>query len=309
MPRIPNKPSFPNVATEELKKSLDKVRQAVTDSTGADGKVSLDEVAEKLQGDAVAEKALDVVRGDDAFVRTETRTSVGCGGGRETREVRVPPKMLEGAEVQSALSALIAARTAVDAKDRDSDGLLSKTEIETSRGDSLAENIADRTSGLSTAAFKGEMDTWARELRSAQSSVESRQRVDRKIHQAAGDHAETALGKEAVVWGFRELVAKGSLYGDASSLDEKLTAAETSWLRFLPLFNATGPGHLSDQEIRGLFGTSDLNAFIAEKKASVGQLVGGDYEGRYLAGKNIEGLDQVNDPDFKKHTDSWRGGC
>lgn len=307
MPRIPNKPSFPNLTPENLKKTLDKVSKAVEEATSADGEVSLDDVAAKLTGDDAALSTLDAIRREDAFERTETRTSVSCGGDSSTREVRVAPESLQGAEVRSVLTALIAAKSDLDAVDSNADGRISIEEAEVNAGDTLSANLADAVVGEHLGTFESEMDNWAYAIRNVKNDLQIRTGSEVRIEQAARHHTSSSDAAEAVAWSFREMLSKG-MYVSVDLLEGELAGAETSWLRFVPLWNEGGPGHLSDNEVKRFLGTDDLRAFAADKKAELETKVGMSWSD-FLAGKDIDGIDQIDDPDVATRTSSRAYGC
>jgi hypothetical protein len=309
MPRIPNKPDFPNPATAELKQTLEKVKKAVEEATDANGEVSLDEVETKLAGDAAAGAAFDAVREHDGFERTETRTrNVGCGGGTETYEARVGPDKLEGAEVQSVLSALLSARGAIDAKDVNADGRIDKGEAATDGADNLAGEIADAVVELTVDEFESQMDDWAGALRDVRRDIDSRGRYENRIQDVCGNHAETELGRQALAWSFREVFAEGG-HLSWDDMHTKLKNAETHFLRFLPLFGSPRRNHLSEKEVKGLLGTSDLQGFIDGKREAIKDMLGGTWEEHWLEGKDLEGADQLDDPDLQGRSAFASSGC
>jgi hypothetical protein len=303
MPRI-TKPSFPNPATADLKRSLENVRDAVTVATDANGKVDLHDVEAQLQSDAAAKSALDAIRSDDAFAMTELR-SVGCGGGTQT--VQVPTDRLEGSQVQSVLSALVTAKAALDALDTDGDGRIDKGEAAAAGGSALPRVIADAALDGALEGFEAQMDQWASALRSVRYDVDERGRFENYIQDVCGDHAETELGRQALAWGFREVFARG---GKRSwdEMNKELKSAETHWLGFFPLFGAPKRNHLSEREIKKHLGTDDLQGFIDATRERIKNDLGGTWEEHWLEGKDIENADQLDDPDFAERTTSSSGG-
>ena len=51
----------------------------------------------------------------------------------------------------------------------------------------------------------------------------------------------------------------------------------------------------------------DLRAFTKERNAEIEARTGGPYETHFLEGKDLEGSDQLNDPDLQSR--SYRSGC
>ena len=305
MPTIPKKPAPLSVPRQDLTQGLDKLKDAIGEATRADGKVDIEAVEKKLAGDAVALEALDAIKGEDSFSRTETRSvSVGCGGGREDREFQVEPKTLEGHEVQSVLGALISARTKVEAKDANADGKIDGDEAKVSAGDDLAGNIADATLEPAQRAFNKELRAWSEAINRVRRNVESRVSSDESCVSMAKHHASSDVGAEALTWAYRTLFVAGQ--SSRWDMEDALKDAETGFLRFMPFFDATGPGHLSDREIRKHLGTNDLAAYAKDAQAALEDKLGGAFEATYLKGTDLEGVDQTNDPDVQRHVGA---GC
>lgn len=306
MPRIPDKPKFPNPRTSDMKESLDKLKGAFENATKADGKVDLNAVASHIGNDEVAKEALDAIRGNDAFERMEERQYVGCGGEPLMGKFAVEPKELEGAEVQSVLSALLSAKMKMDKQDANQDGVINKNEADTAQPDTLAGEIADATVGTALEGYEKELFQWSGAINRLKKNIGRRQRFDELIRDAAQKHAETGDGCEALVWAYRSVATMRSNFSPWHEMNEELNNAETSFLRFVPFFDAHQPGHLSDKEIKKHLGTSDLKAFVEETKASIASRVGGDYEGHWLTGKDLEGHEQLGDPDIISYASA---GC
>ena len=306
MPRI-NKPAFTPVPTEDLKKKLDKLGDAIKDATFPDGSVDVARVEDAVANDPSMRDAFEEVK--DQYSRKEMRTvSGGCGGGTERREVEVDPTALDAGEVRNVMSALLDAKTRLSENvDKDGDGLLTGSEV--IRPDAGAGHegriAADVVNGV-TGDWKAELNEWREAVTEAVDKLDTRQDLDARIGDVAGRRAESGLGKEAIVWAYREVLASGGSV-DKWDLDDKLKDAETSFLAKLPFFGSTvtDSPHLSDREVAGFLGTSDLAAFVAEKKAAITQSLGADYESSWLAGKDIVGVEQSDDPDFHR----VGGGC
>jgi hypothetical protein len=301
MPRI-NKPTFPQLTTADLEKKIDKLGDAIEQATAADGSVDVSKVEDAVSADPTLRSAFEEVK--DSFQRREMRTvSDGCGGGTTRREVDVDPAKLDAGEVRSVMSALLEAKTRVSTEiDKDGDGKLTADETDYPDGGAgLAGEIAGDVASGAVAGWKSEMREWRETITDALESVETRQRTDSRIEEIAGEHAATDLGKEAIVWSYREVLASGRGV-DTWHLEDQLDGAERSFLRHLPLFGRAvrGEGHLNDDEVMRFLGTNDLRELIAEKKQAIEQAVGGDYLTHWLEGRDVAGIDQKDDPDFHR---------
>ena len=300
---ITNKPSFPNPSVQELKGDLDKLKTAVDQSKHTDGSVNvarLEQLAD-ASGDRGLEYGVRTIK--DAFVRVERR-EVTDGCGTSMQDVRTSPTTLEAGEVQSVMQALTEAKRKVGSLDSNHDGKISKDEAARSGNlAGLAGELADNIVDGSLTAYKAELHAWREALTDVHESVQSRKDLDQAISRRAEHHAETPMGAEAIRWAYRNMATRGSNASmDSWSIEDDLQDAETSFLRFIPLFGIarrakTKEGHLSDKEVMKLFGTDDLAAFVADKQATVTGRVG-DYETAYLAGKDVAGVDALKDPDF-----------
>ncbi|MEE8409241.1 MAG: hypothetical protein V3T05_06530 [Myxococcota bacterium] len=301
MPTI-NKPTFPTPSVQDLKADLDKLDRAIQNAKNADGTVNVSALEAEVQasGDLGLKYGIETIK--DVFHRTEVRdVSHGCGG-RDMREIRVDPEKLESGEVVSLLQALVQAKSKVDAIDSNHDGSISKTEADhAGHPDGIAEDLADNMLDGALASFKAELHAWRQALTGIHESIKARKDVEGAITRRAGHHAQTAEGAEAITWAYRDMATRGT-HVDRWSIDDALENAETSFLRYIPLFGIARrakhkEGHLSDSEVRRLFGTDDLSAFIADTKAAVEGRVG-NYQTDYLTGKDIAGADGLRDPDF-----------
>jgi hypothetical protein len=306
MPRIPDKPRFPNPQTSKIQDDLQRLSQEIERATDAQGEVDMAEIRDRLSGDATATKALDVIQDEDSFQRMETRNvSVGCGGGTTTREVAVEPKILKRTEVQSVLDALISARSKVEVFDNDADGKIEKGEFDQipDRASGLAAKLATVFADGSVSTYRSEMRAWSDAIGDVRSSISQRNAYESNIVDAAKDHCESLTGAEAVAWAYRDILTATGRVG-WGEIDEALKNAETSWLRFLPFFGSER-GHLNDKEVKKHLGTDDLREFIADKKAAIEARLGGTYEAVFLKGTDIEGHEHVDDPDLAP----IRSGC
>lgn len=301
MPTI-TKPTFPNPSVQELKSDLDKLDRAIETAKSADGTLNIGALNTQVQssGDLGLKYGFDTIK--DAFRRTEIQeVSDGCGG-RSMREVQIPPETLNTGEVVSLLQALVQAKNKVDAIDSNHDGSVSKTEIDNvGRPDGIAERLANSMLDGALASFKAELLAWRSALTDIGRSINARSDLEGAITRRADHHAASSEGAEAIKWAYRDMATQGTRI-DGWSIDAKLEDAETGFLRYIPLFGIARrakqkENHLSDNEIRRMFGTDDLAAFIADKKAAVEGRVG-NYQNDYLAGKDIAGVDGLSNPDF-----------
>lgn len=307
---MPIKPSFPNPSTKELTQRLETFEKAVKASTAADGTLELQTLSAKLDqlgGSAelktTLESALETV--EDAFHRVKTETRSDCGGTTEVR-VRVNPKALSAAEVSKVVAALLNAKTAgIKLLDQDHNHTITADEAKTPKvTDNLAGALVRDTLGGTTTAHKREMRTWAAALRSVMLDVKERGSLEARIGDASSYHAESSQGADALAWAYRDFATAG-VKAEVWGIEKTLEKAETSWLRFVPFFRPQKKkGHLSDKEIRKHLGTDDLAAFVADKQAAVTARLGMDYFTGFLPGTDLEGHDQLKDPDFLASTAS-----
>ncbi|MBI2375677.1 MAG: hypothetical protein HYV07_16900 [Deltaproteobacteria bacterium] len=300
------KPSFPNPSTTLTKAALQKLEGLVESAKTPEGAVDVAALKQKVlaTGDVTLQDGLRAIT--DAFQRVETTTYSGsCGGSRSTR---LQPKSLAASEVMSVLGALVEARSKVDQADTNHDGKLQADEAKSVEGLSgLSGELAQVAVAAELKSYRLELRKWSDALGQVASSIDNRSRVDKEIVRAADHHAATPAGREAITWAYRDLATVG--HGlDVWDMREALEAAESSFLKYIPFFGRsvkTAAGHLSDGEVRDMFSTSDLASFAAEKRAAVEARVKMSY-GDYVLGKDLEGHEQVSDPDFKK---SYSASC
>lgn len=293
------KPKLPPLTPEKLQQSVDKLADVVKETRAADGSVDVAKVEAKVAGDPALKDAFEAVK--DAFPEREMRRVIeGCSG-YVMREVDVDPKKLEAGEVQSVMSALLQAKSRIAGKDANNDGKLSHAELRQGGfGDGLAGQVAYQVADAVMTPYERELHGWRTAVTDALTTLESRQGYDGAMQKVAGHHAATPEGKEAILWAFRDLLTQGK-DEHIWKIETDLKGAETSFLKHLPFFGervSNEKGHLDNAEVARFLGTSDLGSFIADKKAAVEARVGGDYEGTYLAGKDIAGVEQAKDPDF-----------
>lgn len=305
------KPAFPNLQPAQVNRSLDKLADTVKASQAADGSVDVKALEAKVEasGDPALRQGLESIK--DAFQRTEMRpvtsgcggtVSSGCGGSPATRAVKVDPKSLDSGEVQNVMSALLAAKAEVRSLDSNGDSRIDRAEANRAKDLSgLAGELAEAAVGGATAGFAAELKQWNEALSGVARSVDQRRSLDERIVGKAREHAASETGAEAITWAYRDLATQPAGV-DIWDMEKRLDDAETSFLRYIPFFGgaATGAGHLSDTEVKRMLGTDDLAGYAARKQAAVEARVGGDYAGHYLAGKDLDGVDQLNDPDFRK---------
>ncbi|MFZ9889656.1 MAG: hypothetical protein ACO3JL_19345 [Myxococcota bacterium] len=300
MVRIPPKPQFPKAKMSSLEQSLDRLESAMSSSTDAAGQVDLEQVAAKLVGDAGALEALRAVRDTDAFKRVETRrVASGCGNEMRDREVRSAPAALNGGEVQSVLSALIAARSALGNVDANRDGVLDAEEAK-ARPQPAQDDLAGRLAASVVDGYvkphERDFADWAHAAHKAQCHIDYRHTFDRDLQEIAQFRAQTPAGAEALTWAYRALHCERRTH--LSEVTDALRGAEGSWLRFIPFTKVTDEaGHLSDREIRKHLDTDDLASFVTRTKAALTEKLGGPYAETWLRGTDIEGHEALSDPD------------
>jgi hypothetical protein len=305
------KPSFPNPSTQQVEGKLDRLKDAVQDARKADGTVDVGQLEDAANGDVALEKGVREIK--DAYQRTETRTSSGCSGSG-TREVQVDPAKLEASEVQSVMSALMEAKSKVRGLDDNSDGRISKTEAkDADRLSGLSGELAEAALEGSLSSYYSEMSDWRDALNDTASSVRGRKRFDKQLGEAASHHAESVTGADAILWAYRDLSTRGR-NADIWDVKGKLENAETSWLRFIPFFGRsvkTRQGHLSDSEVRRHLGCDDLGAFASDKRAAIEARLGGDFAATWLAGSDLPGSEQLDDPEAGAlaNADPVSSGC
>ncbi|MFH1809319.1 MAG: hypothetical protein ABIJ09_11280 [Pseudomonadota bacterium] len=297
------KPDMPAVVPRDLDKTLDRLGDAIKTARSADGSVDVEKLEHAVEatGDRALDRSLEAIK--DSFARTEERSvPAGCSGGTSTRSVQVDPKKLDSGEVQNVMSALLAAKQEVRALDKNGDGRLDRKEAEASdRLQGLSGKLADAAVDGSLESFRTEMSAWNDALSKVSRDIDGRKNLDVNITRKASQHAATMTGAEAITWAYRDLASQPAGV-DIWDMDERLKNAETHFLRHIPLFSrlVTGDQHLSDREVGKLLGTDDLAGFAARKKAEIEARLGGEYQGHYLAGKDLPGVEQLGDPDFKK---------
>jgi len=208
MPRI-NKPAFTPVPTEDLKKKLDKLGTEIEKATFPDGSVDVARVEDAVAGDPSLRDAFDEVK--DQYQRKEMRTvTSGCGGSTRS-EVDVDPATLDAGEVRNVMSALLDAKMRLSENvDKDGDGALTGDEvIRPDAGPGHEGRIASAVVKGVTAEWKAELNEWREAITDAIDDVDRRQNLDERIGDVAGRRAETGLGKDAIVWAYREVLASG----------------------------------------------------------------------------------------------------
>jgi hypothetical protein len=298
------KPSFQNLQTGKLTKRLDDLRTHI-EGAKVGGKVDLEKLEQSVKGDSALEATVDVVL--DSFQRVEEReVSSGCGGGTETRRFYTAAKELDGAETQTLMSAVLAAKTSVETVDQNKDGIIEQREADSSwsrLGRDLKDKLAEALVEDAVAPYEGQLKAWREALSKVAWQVDDRQDMDSSIGQNARWHCKSDLGAEAVTWAYRQMLVEGKTE-PVWDLGEKLDAAERSLLSFIP-FVGKGRGHLSDGEVKDFLGVDDLAAFVTQQKAKVDAAAGGDYEAKWLKGADLENADQLDDPDFRRVT----SGC
>jgi hypothetical protein len=306
------KPTFAAPKTTDLKKSLERLAKYTKDVQKGDGTLDMDDLEAKVarsRTDGVAE-GLDVIK--DAFTRTRTRSvSSGCGGGTTTRRVEVPADKLKKAEVQSVITALLAAQAKVDQMDANGDGKLSLSEMSL-RLSGLAGELAQSGAHGARADFERSKTDWMNTVMTARESIEERESFDQDLTASARHHAETGTGCEAIEWAYREMATRfpDDLY--SIDVDSFLDDAEAAFLRAAPWGGShdTSRGHLSDVEVKGFLGTDDLKGFIKKMKAQVKKNTGGDWND-WVGGKDLAGHADIHDPEIEAEytTPSSGGGC
>lgn len=119
-------------------------------------------------------------------------------------------------------------------------------------------------------------------------SLSARQDAEAKITALAEHHAATPEGKEALKWGLRLDLVRGTDVDDVKLLDP-IIYNEKSWQRFLPFVGREyreGKGHLSDEELRARYGP-DLKTFANRAREQVNRHLLMNYESEFLAGKDL----------------------
>jgi len=297
------KPAF-SLPVADLSAKLDTVQSVVDKVKAADGSVSIKALydAAEQSGDPALAQAVDAIFYNDAFVIHRTTPSVGGCGGSGTTTSR--PSTLDAAQVQTVRQALLDAKTALARADAvvHKDGKLSYAEARAViRTGGLPAKLAASTIAA-PAGYLVEYNAWADAVAQLYTTHEARVAFDAALVRAAEKHAATTPGAQAILWSYRQIASLGK----AASMDEveqTLQGAETSWLAKVPVFGRlerTRKGHLSDREISQLLGAKDLLAYVDEQKVKIKQnLGGGDYLEDFLAGKDLVGLEQVQDPDYQ----------
>jgi hypothetical protein len=297
------KPEAPEIS--EIRADLDRLKTMISQGTAGDGSVDVEALESRIHATNDPELQAQFEDIKEAFQTQEQRTYTSGCSGTETRTVNVDPKILDRNEVQTVLAALSAARSDAAALDTDGDGHLTPQEVNTSPGEgALHHELLD----ASMTGYENELRSWARALSGVKSSIHHRGYVDDEITRAAGFHAKTPQGQAALTAAYRDLITSGHPLPD---LDDAMWDAEknffTRLIKHLPLFGGVKEGHLKDKEIQEFLGTDDLRAFTKERYAEIEARTGGPYKTHFLEGKDLEGSDQLNDPDFQSR--SYRSGC
>jgi hypothetical protein len=314
MPSI-KKPNFNAPRTQDLKKGLDKLEEYVKDVQNNDGTVDMDKLESKVKRSRTdhVKESFEVLK--DEFSRTETRrVSSGCGGSR-TRTVSVPAEELTAAETTSVMDALLRAKSRVDNLDANLDGTVDRDEAMDAPRRGLAAKLAKAGVETTVETYLEELGSWRDALADTAEKLEARAEFSEIIDDADEFHAKSKDGKEALKWAYREiLVDMGAtdweLQDTLYDLDDALDNAEAGFLRHAPAYrHSTGRGHLSDNELKGFFDTDDLKKLGDKKRDAVLNAVG-DWDD-WVAGADLPGADQVDDPDFSGGgtTNVSGGGC
>ncbi|MHC4829131.1 MAG: hypothetical protein ACYTFT_02060 [Planctomycetota bacterium] len=303
----PLKPDAPEISG--IKSELDQLKSILSSAQGSDGSIDVADLEQRIEntGDPELAEQLEAIK--DAFPKmVEREFSAGCGGGTTTRTVADDPDQLTRDQVQQVLSDLATAQAEASALDADGDGLLTTGELKAGAG-TQSELVNDLLEG-SLAGHKSELGSWAKALSQVSGTIRDRQDLDRRIVQRAGFHAATPQGAAALTAAYRKVLTQT---GDTGNMLSDLDAAEGGpaglrFLKWLPFFNDDGEGHLSDKEIGKFLGTKDLNAFAKETNDEILDHLGGGYE-TFLAGDDLEGTDQLTDPDFKSRESRFSSSC
>ncbi len=304
------KPSFPTLTPTQLQEGFDKLKGTVEQVRQANGKLSMSKLAKEVNksDDPTMHAALEVFQ--DAYtVEKQVRVSSGGCGGSYTTTSDVVKNKLDSAEVKSVLGMLTAAKRRVGKLDANADGKIDIKEAQ------AANKMGGLSGDLVKAALKqtvGEFITalrsWTNQLFQVHGDISERQDIDKTIKDLTAHHCKHKNGAKAISWALRELATRGKFESwDANAM---LNHAEAGKADANPLLahlertygnrrdNRLPKGHLDNKEVRDLLNTDDLDGFVKQMRTLVDERLGMSYLD-YLKGNDLDGVEQLNDPDFK----------
>lgn len=292
------RPLAPSYTVEQFKAKLDAVNAALVAgaATGVDLK-QLEESTRSKNGGRVDPVVDDFVSAAGALFSRRVQTYDGSTGvSWDTQRAET----LDPAQVDAAKALVARAAKTLEGIDADRgvvDWNTAHRVAENPRAvfgtpkdqnEAVALGIAQSAVRATLAPHTLALIEWRDAVANFQGDVRSRQEVDAKLIQQASAHAKSDVGRDAVLWAYRERLVEESgrwrdLLPDAQR--RELVEAETSFFSKLPFGKAlfTKSPHLGDQELSRLLGTKDLPAFAEETKARVEAKVG-DWA-QYLKGQ------------------------
>jgi hypothetical protein len=291
------KPSYPVLSVEELTARIGEFRALIED--------------ESKKGSVDVEAIRQIAREKDLGLVFMTRALRGLGdfdeSSRTGRKLRsgTATDVLTPEHTERVLAELDDATRKILGLDQNPmDGALDREEQKSAKElDGFSGVLVRALLEGSTNPFTWQMQDWQRAVKAAVRSQRQREELHASIDRTADFHAETGAGAEAIRWHLHALATSGGGF-DLSAEKQKLAGAETSRLRHVPKFlrprhaDPHGQGHLSNAEVQSLLGTDDLAAFAQAKREEARKHAGGDWDA-YLAGHDIDGLAQKDDPELR----------